>query len=66
MNGGRVVDADGHVLEPADTWVKYLEPSFRDRAIRIAHDADGYEVLVSGEDAMTEFTVAVRSSVKVR
>jgi hypothetical protein len=43
---GRVVDADGHVLEPADTWLRYLEPSYRDRAIRIAHDDDGYEVLL--------------------
>jgi hypothetical protein len=43
---GRVVDADGHVLELADTWVKYLDPSYRDRAIRIARDDEGYEVLV--------------------
>jgi predicted TIM-barrel fold metal-dependent hydrolase len=47
MDGsGRVVDADGHVLEPADTWVKYLEPSYRERAIRIARDDEGYEVLL--------------------
>jgi hypothetical protein len=43
---GRVVDADGHVLEPADTWLKYLEPSYRDRAIRIGRDHEGYEVLL--------------------
>jgi len=43
---GRVVDADGHVLEPADTWLRYLEPSYRDRAIRIDTDPDGYEVLL--------------------
>jgi uncharacterized protein len=43
---GRVVDADGHVLEPADTWLKYLEPSYRERAIRIAVDDEGYEVLL--------------------
>ena len=41
-----VVDADGHVLEPADTWLKYLEPTYRDRAIRIARDEHGYEVLL--------------------
>src|SRR5438105_11776642 len=41
-----VVDADGHVLEPADTWPKYLEPSYRDRAIRIGRDEHGYEVLL--------------------
>jgi predicted TIM-barrel fold metal-dependent hydrolase len=40
------VDADGHVLEPRDTWQRYLEPSVRDRAIRIERDADGVEVLL--------------------
>src|SRR5438046_9574085 len=49
-----VVDADGHVLEPADTWLKYLEPSFRDRAIRIAQDEHGYEVLlIAGQPLKT-------------
>jgi predicted TIM-barrel fold metal-dependent hydrolase len=28
-----VVDADGHVLEPADTWLKYIDPAYRDRLI---------------------------------
>src|SRR5262245_7753138 len=28
------VDADGHVLEPRDTWQKYLEPKYRADAIR--------------------------------
>src|SRR5262249_6369039 len=41
-----VIDADGHVLEPADTWLKYLDPHDRDRAIRIARDDQGYEVLL--------------------
>ena len=26
----------GHVLEPANTWLKYLERTYWDRAIRIA------------------------------
>lgn len=43
---GPVVDADGHVLEPADTWVKYIDPQFRDRALRIARDEQGLEVLL--------------------
>jgi predicted TIM-barrel fold metal-dependent hydrolase len=41
-----VVDADGHVLEPADTWLTYLDPAYRARAIRFATDAQGYEVLL--------------------
>jgi len=40
------VDADGHVLEPRDTWQRYLEPAFRDRAIRIQRDDAGVEVLL--------------------
>jgi len=43
---GRVVDADGHVLEPADTWLRYIDPAYRDRAIRIGTDPEGYEVLL--------------------
>lgn len=41
-----VVDADGRVLEPADTWVKYIDPPYRDRALRIGRDEKGYEVLL--------------------
>lgn len=40
------VDADGHILEPRDTWIKYIAPRFRDRAIRIDHDDKGLEVLL--------------------
>ena len=29
-----VIDADGHILEPPDLWETYLEPKYRDRAIR--------------------------------
>jgi uncharacterized protein len=40
-----VIDADGHILEPADLWEKYTEPKYRDRAIRIRVGDDGYEYL---------------------
>jgi predicted TIM-barrel fold metal-dependent hydrolase len=40
------VDADGHVLEPRDTWQKYLEPNLRGDAIRIEKDEAGLEVLI--------------------
>jgi len=39
------VDADAHVLEPPDLWEHYLDPAYRDRAIRVAVDAGGVEVL---------------------
>jgi predicted TIM-barrel fold metal-dependent hydrolase len=41
-----VVDADGHVLEPEDLWLKYLEPNYRGRAIHIARDGAGKETLM--------------------
>lgn len=40
------VDADGHVLEPRDTWIEYIDPEFRDRAIRIKTDDAGKEMLL--------------------
>src|SRR6267142_3680821 len=40
-----VIDADGHILEPADLWEKYTELKYRDRAIRIRVGDDGYEYL---------------------
>lgn len=41
----RIVDADGHVLEPPDVWERYLEPAWRPRAIRIRRRDDGRDVL---------------------
>jgi len=45
-NHVKTIDADGHVLEPRDVWLRYLEPNLRDRAIRIERDAQGVEVLL--------------------
>ena len=39
------VDADGHILEPADLWETYLEAKYQPRALRIGVDNDGYEYL---------------------
>ena len=32
------VDADGHVLEPTDLWEEYIDPQYRDRALRFVLD----------------------------
>jgi hypothetical protein len=37
------IDCDGHILEPPDLWETYLEPRYRDRAIRIRTGSDGLE-----------------------
>lgn len=46
MDGFRVVDADGHVLEPADLWEKNLEAPFKNQAPRLVRDESGQENLV--------------------
>ena len=39
------VDADGHVLEPPTLWEEYIDPQFRDRALRVVVDEHGLEEL---------------------
>lgn len=43
---GKVIDADGHILEPIDLWQNYLEAKYKDRAIRMVKDEAGVELLV--------------------
>ena len=52
-----VIDCDSHIMEPADLWQRYLEPKFRDRAIRIEVQ-DGVEKLVIGERVVLERVLA--------
>jgi len=37
----KIMDADGHVMEPAGMWQRYIAPAFRERAPRIVRGADG-------------------------
>ena len=39
------VDADAHILEPPDLWEQYIDPKYRDRALRIRIDENGLEEL---------------------
>src|SRR5438132_12354443 len=41
-----LIDCDGHILEPPDLWETYLEPAYRDRALRIRVGDDGFEHLL--------------------
>jgi predicted TIM-barrel fold metal-dependent hydrolase len=36
-----IIDADGHVMEPAGMWRRWIDPAFRDRAPRIVQAPDG-------------------------
>lgn len=46
-----VIDCDSHVMEPPDLWQRYLEPAWRDRAIRI-EERDGVEHLIIAEQSV--------------
>jgi hypothetical protein len=41
----RVIDADGHGLEPIDLWDRYMDPKYRDRGPQLFIDHDGKERL---------------------
>jgi predicted TIM-barrel fold metal-dependent hydrolase len=43
-----IIDADGHILEPPDVWEKYIDPQYRDQAIRVRVDSEGQEFLEIG------------------
>ena len=42
----RIIDADGHVLEPPDCWQRYIDPAYRERAIRVRRGEDGRDALL--------------------
>ena len=42
------VDADAHILEPPDLWEEWIDPKYRDRALRIRIDEHGLEELEIG------------------
>ena len=46
MLRGKVIDGDGHILEPPQLWQQYLEAKYKDRAIRMEKDQTGIEYLV--------------------
>lgn len=45
MVASKVVDADGHIMEPSDLWEKNLEPKYRDKAMRVTKGEDGLDYL---------------------
>jgi predicted TIM-barrel fold metal-dependent hydrolase len=48
-----VVDADNHYYEPADCYTRYIEPAFRDRAMRREVGEDGQTRLMIGDRVYT-------------
>lgn len=41
----KFVDVDGHILESPNLWAEYLEPKYKDRALRLRKDEKGLEYL---------------------
>ena len=58
MDKALVVDADGHVLEPADLWVKNLPAKFKDRALRTIPTGHGRGDALVVEDNIMVIPVA--------
>lgn len=52
-----VIDCDSHVMEPGDLWERYLEPRYRDRAIKVVH-ADGTDQLVADDQVILPMGLA--------
>jgi uncharacterized protein len=48
---GLVIDCDSHVMEPLDLWENYIDPKYRDRAIRLV-EIDGVEHLLMDKDKL--------------
>jgi predicted TIM-barrel fold metal-dependent hydrolase len=47
------IDADGHILEPPTLWEDYIDPKYRDRALRFRVDEQGLEELeIGGQRSM--------------
>ena len=42
FRGTPIIDADGHVMEPAGLWQTSIEPEFLDRAPRVVRLDDGH------------------------
>ena len=50
--GYRLFDCDNHMYEPRDSFSRYIEPRFRDRAVRPI-ERDGTEIIMVGDRPMT-------------
>ena len=47
----RIIDADGHIVEPRTLWEDYAEPRFREQMIQIRRNREGGDELwIDGEN----------------
>jgi len=64
-NGFKIIDAELHVMEPADLWQKYIDPEFKDRAPRRLNERSwDIRTVVEGDvmASMTDYNWPARST----
>jgi predicted TIM-barrel fold metal-dependent hydrolase len=64
-NGFKIIDAELHVMEPADLWQKYIDPEFKERAPRRLNERDwDIRTVVEGDvmASMTDYNWPARST----
>jgi len=54
--GYGLIDADSHYYEPRDFITRYIEPGFRDRAIRVRRTEDGFDQILFGDEPLNFLT----------
>ena len=62
--GCLVIDADGHVIERAEMWAKYVEAEYRDRAPRFVQDENGAAAQRIGDGLTGRLAVEMSSRVE--
>jgi predicted TIM-barrel fold metal-dependent hydrolase len=45
----KIIDADGHIVEPLNFWSDYVEAEYRDRLPRIVKDSEGIDRIALGD-----------------
>lgn len=60
--GHLVIDADGHVFEPAELWPRYLDEAFRARAPRLHIDEVGTPCQVAGDTKFARTALRLASA----
>jgi predicted TIM-barrel fold metal-dependent hydrolase len=51
MRAYQIIDADQHIIEPPDLWLKWLPKKFHDRAPKLGKDEDGGDAWMLGDTA---------------
>lgn len=49
----RFFDADNHYYEPRDCFTRFIEPRYRDEAVRVVRDDEGGERILVGDRPFT-------------